>query len=174
MILRPLIVVAIAILMAVVRIPLLSFMHRPGIDWDEITYLNFARYFGGAGPPLDLRADPSVEHAGYGLLIAPAFVTHAPFEIAYHLALGINLVLSVCLTLLAYRIARRIAGASRLIATLCAVAITAYPAFFILPLFVFSENVVFPLVLLCVLAFYEIAEDSKRIGWHVAFVCSVA
>jgi hypothetical protein len=75
--------------------------------------------------------------------------------------------------LLAYRIARRIAGASRPIATLIAIALTAYPAFFVLPLFVFSENVVFPLMLLCVLAFYEIVEIPKRAGWHAAFALSV-
>ena len=168
-----LIVAAIAVLMAAVRVPLLSVMHRPGINWDEMTYLNFARIFAGAGPPLDLRVDPNVEHAGYGLVIAPAFVLHAPFEIAYHLVLGINLILGLCLTLLAYRIARRVAGASRPIAILSAVALTAYPAFFVLPLFVFSENVVFPLMLLCVLAFYEMVETPKRAGWHAAFALSV-
>jgi hypothetical protein len=168
-----LIVAAVAIMMAAARIPMLGLMHRPAIVWDEMTYLNFARFLAGAGPPLDFHLDPSVEHAGYGFVIAPAFITHAPFEIAYHLALGINLILGLSLTLLTYRIGRRVAGASRSIALLCAIAITAYPAFFLLPLFIFSENVVFPLVLLAVLAFYELLKNNRRYEWHLAFAFSI-
>lgn len=167
------IVVATAILMAVARIPMLAVMHRPEVDWDEMTYLNFGRFLAGAGPPLDLRYDPNVEHAGYGAILVPAFVTRPPFEIAYHLTLGINLVLSFALTLLAYRIARRVAGASRSTALLCAIALTAYPDFFVLPLFVFSENLVFPLVLVSVLAFYELLRSARNVWWHAAFAVSI-
>ncbi len=167
------IVIAVTIIMAAARIPMLDAMHRPAILWDEMTYLNFARFLGGAGPPLDFHVDPSVEHVGYGLIIAPAFVTRPPFEIAFHLAMGINLLLGLCLTLLAYRIARRVASASRPVALSCAVAITAYPAFFLLPLFIFSENAVFPLVLFSVLSFYELVARSRSIGWHLAFALSI-
>lgn len=164
---------ATAIVLALIRIPLLGLMHRPGVLWDEMTYLSFARYFGGAGALLDFRVDTNVEHAGYGLIIAPAFAARPPFELAYHFALVINLILSACVTFLSYVIARRVAGASWPVALASAIAVTAYPAFFLIPLFVMSENLVYPLALLSILALYELIERPAHIGWHLVFALSL-
>lgn len=170
---QTLVAVGVAALLSIIRIPMILEMHRPLIVWDEITYLAIARYFAGAGQPLDFSIDPNVEHVGYGLLSSVAFLPHGPFEITYHLVLLLNLALAAVTTYLVYTVARRIAGAPFWLAVLSTTAIASYPAFFVMPTLVFSENLVFPLALLSTLSLFEAVNSERSVPWHLVFVLSV-
>ena len=142
----------------------------PVLVADEMGYLGNARAIAG-GIDSQLQLAPFYR-AGYSLLIAPLVAIGSSPTFTYHLVLALNAVLAASVLPLLYLLLRRFAGASPEVAFWAALAGAVYPALTVLSQVAMSENALFPLVCLWLLAFGGLWEARDRRGgllWGLAF-----
>lgn len=123
----------------------------PLIVADEIGYLLNARVLaGGVRGQLDHAA---FYRGGYSLLLAPLLKLSSDPEVAYHLVLVLNAALAASVFPLLYLLLTRFAGIAPRTAIWAALAGAAYPAITVQSQFAWSENALFPLVCVWLIAF---------------------
>lgn len=153
-----------------VRLIISAIRSGPVLVADEMGYLGNARALAG-GIDSQLQLAPFYR-AGYSLLIAPLVAIGSSPAFTYHLILVLNALLAASVLPLLYLLLRRFAGASPAIAFWAALAGAVYPALTVLSQVAMSENALFPLVCLWLLAFGGLWEARDRRGgllWGLAF-----
>ncbi|HEY8502539.1 MAG TPA: hypothetical protein VIL21_07615, partial [Solirubrobacterales bacterium] len=153
-----------------VRLIISAIRSGPVLVADEMGYLGNARAITG-GIDSQLQLAPFYR-AGYSLLIAPLVAIGSSPSFTYHLILVLNAVLAASVLPLLYLLLRRFAGASPAVAFWAALAGAVYPALTVLSQVAMSENALFPLVCLWLLAFGGLWEARDRRGgllWGLAF-----
>ncbi len=145
----------------------------PVLVADEIGYLTNARVLDG-GLPGQMELAPFYR-GGYSLLIAPLLELGASPGFTYHLVLVLNAVLAASVFPLLYLLLRRFAGAEPGLAIWAAFAGALYPALTVLSQVAMSENVLFPLVCLWLIAFAGLLQTRRRgsdLAWAAALGAS--
>jgi len=145
----------------------------PVLVADEIGYLTNARVLDG-GIPGQLELAPFYR-GGYSLLIAPLLELGASPGFTYHLVLVLNAVLAASVFPLLYLLLRRFAGVRPGLAIWAAFAGALYPALTVLSQVAMSENVLFPLVCLWLIAFAGLLQTRRRgsdLAWAAALGAS--
>ncbi len=134
----------------------------PVLVADEIGYLMNARVLAG-GLPGQLQLAPFY-HGGYSLLLAPILDLSSNPGIAYRLVLALNAALAASVFPLLYVLLTRCAGVAPRTAIGPAVAGAAYPTITVLSQAAMSENALFPLTCVWLIAVCELvgAGDSHR------------
>jgi hypothetical protein len=138
----------------------------PVLVADEIGYLTNARVLaGGIGGQLELAP---FYRGGYSALLAPLVSIGSPTT-SYHLMLALNALLAAAVFPLLYMLLSRWAGVRRGVALPAAFAGALYPALTVLSQVTLSENALFPLVVVWLIAvaglFAAPAEGSRRLLW---------
>jgi hypothetical protein len=123
----------------------------PVLVADEIGYLTNARVIDG-GLAGQLEQAPFYR-GGYSLLIAPLLELGSDPTFLYHLVLVLNAALAASVFPLLYLLLTRFAGVRAELAIWAALAGAAYPALTVLSQVAMSENALFPLVCLWLIAF---------------------
>src|SRR3954470_7752359 len=137
----------------------------PVLVADETGYLTNARVLAG-GLAGQLEQAPFYR-AGYSLLIAPLVELGSP-SFAYHLVLVLNAALAASVFPLLYLLLTRFGGVRREPALWAALGGAVYPALTVLSQVAMSENALFPLVVVWLIAFAGVlAEDRRRseVAW---------
>ena len=134
----------------------------PVLVADEIGYLTNARVLAG-GLPGQLEQAPFYR-GGYSLLIAPLVNLGASPTFTYHLVLALNAVLAASIFPLLYLLLTRFAGVRPQLAIWAALAGALYPAVTVLSQVAMSENALFPLVCLWLIAFAGLLRQEDRHG----------
>jgi hypothetical protein len=145
----------------------------PVLVADEAGYLTNARSIAG-GVAGQLEQAPFYR-AGYSLLIAPLVGISSDPSFTYHLVLALNAVLAASVFPLLYLLLTRFGGVRPAIAIWAALAGAVYPAVTVLSQVAMSENALFPLVCLWLLAFAGLlaARDRRReLLWAAALGAS--
>jgi hypothetical protein len=132
----------------------------PVLVADEIGYLTNARVLDG-GIPGQLELAPFYR-GGYSLLIAPLLELGASPTFAYHLVLILNAALAASVFPLLYLLLTRFAGVRPQLAIWAAFAGALYPALTVLSQVAMSENALFPLVCLWLIAFGGLLQERRR------------
>jgi len=132
----------------------------PVLVADEIGYLTNARVLDG-GIPGQLELAPFYR-GGYSLLIAPLLELGASPTFAYHLVLILNAALAASVFPLLYLLLTRFAGVRPQLAIWAAFAGALYPALTVLSQVAMSENALFPLVCLWLIAFGGLLQERHR------------
>ena len=123
----------------------------PVLVADEIGYLtNARRLAGGVAGQLDLAP---FYRGGYSLLLWPLIKLSSDPELVYHLALVLNAVLAASVFPLLYLLLTRYAAVPPALAIWAAFAGALYPALTVLSEVTMSENALFPLVCVWLIAF---------------------
>ncbi|MGN6274816.1 MAG: hypothetical protein ACTHNP_02665 [Solirubrobacterales bacterium] len=141
----------------------------PVLVADEIGYLTNARVLAG-GLPGQLEQAPFYR-GGYSLLIAPLVNLGSSPTFTYHLVLVLNAALAASVFPLLYLLLTRFAGVRPGLAIWAALAGAVYPAITVLSQVAMSENALFPLVCLWLIAFAGLlGHEDRRSGllWAVA------
>jgi len=141
----------------------------PVLVADEIGYLTNARVLAG-GLPGQLEQAPFYR-GGYSLLIAPLVNLSSNPSFVYHLVLVLNAALAASVFPLLYLLLTRFAGVRPQLAIWAALAGAVYPAVTVLSQVAMSENALFPLVCLWLIAFAGLLRQEDRRGgllWAVA------
>jgi hypothetical protein len=138
----------------------------PVLVADEIGYLTNARVLAG-GVTGQLEQAPFYR-GGYSLLIAPLVELGASPTFTYHLVLVLNAVLAASVFPLLYLLLTRFAGVRPELALWAALAGAVYPALTVLSQVAMSENALFPLVVLWLIAFGGVLAAGRR-GNEVAW-----
>ena len=142
----------------------------PVLVADEIGYLTNARVIDG-GIAGQLEQAPFYR-GGYSLLIAPLLELGSSPSFQYHLVLVLNAALAASVFPLLYLLLTRFAGVRPELAIWAALAGAVYPALTVLSQVAMSENALFPLVCLWLLAFggllAERAEGRGDFAWAAA------
>src|SRR6476469_5766837 len=123
----------------------------PVLVADEIGYLTNARVIDG-GLAGQLEQAPFYR-GGYSLLIAPLLELGSDPTFLYHLVLVLNAALAASVFPLLYLLLTRFAGVRPELAIWAALAGAAYPALTVLSQVAMSENALFPLVCVWLIAF---------------------
>lgn len=123
----------------------------PVLVADEIGYLTNARVIAG-GMAGQLEQAPFYR-GGYSLLIAPLVELGSSPTSTYHLVLVLNAALAASVFPLLYLLLTRFAGVRPALAIWAALAGAAYPALTVLSQVAMSENALYPLVCLWLIAF---------------------
>jgi hypothetical protein len=142
----------------------------PVLVADEMGYLGNARAIAD-GIDSQMQLAPFYR-AGYSLLIAPLVAIGSSPEFTYHLVLVLNAALAASVLPLLYLLLTRFAGVRPEIAFWAALAGAVYPALTVLSQVAMSENALFPLVCLWLLAFaglWEARERGNELLWGLAF-----
>jgi len=126
----------------------------PLVVADEVGYLTNARVITG-GLAGQLHQAPFYR-GGYSLVIAPVVGLFSDPKLAYHLVLVVNALLAASLFPLLYLLLSRALGVAPRTAIWAAFAAALYPAVTILSQAALSENALFPLVCLWLLALAEL------------------
>lgn len=134
----------------------------PVLVADEIGYLTNARVLAG-GLPGQLEQAPFYR-GGYSLLIAPLVNLGASPSFTYHLVLVLNAALAASVFPLLYLLLTRFAGVRPQLAIWAALAGAVYPAVTVLSQVAMSENALFPLVCLWLIAFAALLRQGDRRG----------
>jgi hypothetical protein len=145
----------------------------PVLVADEAGYLTNARAIAG-GVAGQLEQAPFYR-AGYSLLIAPLVGLSSDPSVAYHLILVLNAALAASIFPLLYLLLTHFVGVRPAIAIWAALAGAVYPAVTVLSQVAMSENALFPLVCLWLLAFAGLlaARDRRReLLWAAALGAS--
>jgi hypothetical protein len=145
----------------------------PVLVADEAGYLANARSIAG-GVAGQLEQAPFYS-AGYSLLIAPLVGLSSDPSVAYHLVLVLNAILAASVFPLLYLLLTRFGGVRPAVAIWAALAGAVYPAVTVLSQVAMSENALFPLVCLWLLAFAGLlaARDRRRqLLWAAALGAS--
>jgi hypothetical protein len=132
----------------------------PVLVADEIGYLTNARVIAG-GVPGQLQIAPFYR-GGYSLLIAPLVGLGSSPSFTYHLILVLNAALAASLFPLLYLLLTRFAGVPGTVALWAALAGAAYPAVTVLSQVAMSENALFPLVCVWLIAFGGLLRATER------------
>ncbi|HEU5251692.1 MAG TPA: hypothetical protein VFU16_00005, partial [Solirubrobacterales bacterium] len=141
----------------------------PVLVADEIGYLTNARVLEG-GLPGQLELAPFYR-GGYSLLIAPLLELGSSPTFTYHLVLALNAALAAAVFPLLYLLLTRFAGVRPELAIWAAFAGALYPALTVLSQVAMSENVLFPLVCLWLIAFAGLLQEDRRgsdLAWAAA------
>lgn len=149
-----------------VRLILSAIRSGPVLVADEIGYLTNARVLGG-GLAGQLEQAPFYR-GGYSLLIAPLLKVASDPTVAYHLVLVLNAALAAAVFPLLYLLLTRYGGVERGLALWAALAGAAYPALTVLSQAAMSENALFPLVVVWLIAFGGLlasAERGRQVAW---------
>jgi hypothetical protein len=133
------------------RLILSAIRTGPVLVADEIGYLTNARVLAG-GIPGQLSLAPFYR-GGYSLLLAPLIDLGSGPGVTYHLILGLNAALAASVFPLLYLLLTRFGGARPGVAIWAALAGAVYPALTVLSQAAMSENALFPLVCLWLIAF---------------------
>jgi 4-amino-4-deoxy-L-arabinose transferase-like glycosyltransferase len=134
----------------------------PVLVADEIGYLTNARVLAG-GLPGQLEQAPFYR-GGYSLLIAPLVNLSSDPSYVYHLVLILNAALAASVFPLLYLLLTRFAGVRPGRAIWAALAGALYPALTVLSQVAMSENALFPLVCLWLIAFAGLLRQEERRG----------
>lgn len=152
------------------RVALSLIRTGPVLVADEMGYLGNARVLvGGVAGQL---AEAPFYRAGYSLLLAPFAALNSDPTLAYHLMLILNAALAASVFPLLYLLLTRFGGVRAGIAIWAAFAGALYPALTVLSQVTMSENALFPLVCLWLLAFgglWGAAEGRAEVLWASAF-----
>ncbi|HYQ79492.1 MAG TPA: hypothetical protein VEP91_10340 [Solirubrobacterales bacterium] len=142
----------------------------PVLVADEIGYLTNARVLDG-GLAGQLEQAPFYR-GGYSLLIAPLLELGSSPSFQYHLVLVLNAALAASVFPLLYFLLTRFAGVRPELAIWAALAGAVYPALTVLSQVAMSENALFPLVCLWLIAFggllSERGEGRGDLAWAAA------
>jgi hypothetical protein len=147
----------------------------PLVVADEIGYLTNARALSG-GIAGQLEQAPFYR-GGYSLLLAPIVGLFSDPDLSYHLILALNAALAASLFPLLYLLLRRVLDAPPRIAIWAALAGAAYPALTVLSQVALSENALFPLVCVWLLALAGLLRaDNRRSGlcWGIGLALSTS
>jgi hypothetical protein len=157
---RPLI--AGTLLLFAARLLLSMFRSGPVLVADEIGYLTNARVIAG-GLAGQLHLAPFYR-GGYSLLLAPLLAIGASPTVTYHLVLALNAALAASVFPLLYLLLRRFCGVEPHVALWAALAGAVYPALSVLSQVAMSENAMFPLICVWLIAWAGLLEacDSGR------------
>jgi hypothetical protein len=134
----------------------------PVLVADEIGYLTNARVLtGGVGGQLEIAP---FYRGGYSLLIAPLIELSSDPTVVYHLVLALNAALAASIFPLLYVLLSRYGGVPSGVAIWAALAGALYPAVTVLSQVAMSENALFPLVCVWLIAFAGLlqARDGRR------------
>lgn len=142
----------------------------PVLVADEIGYLTNARVLGG-GLTGQLEQAPFYR-GGYSLLIAPLLELGSSPTFTYHLVLVLNAALAASVFPLLYVLLTRFAGVRPELAIWAALAGAVYPALTVLSQVAMSENALFPLVCLWLIAFGGLLEE-RRGGGDLAWAAAL-
>jgi hypothetical protein len=134
----------------------------PVLVADEIGYLTNARVIDG-GLAGQLEQAPFYR-GGYSLLIAPLLELGSSPTFLYHLVLVLNAALAASVFPLLYLLLTRFAGARPELAIWGALAGAVYPALTVLSQVAMSENALFPLVCLWLIAFGGLLGEREGRG----------
>jgi hypothetical protein len=132
----------------------------PVLVADEIGYLTNARVIsGGLAGQLELAP---FYRGGYSLLIAPLIDLSSDPTVVYHLVLVLNAALAASIFPLLYLLLSRYASVPPRIAIWAALAAGLYPAVTVLSQVAMSENALFPLVCVWLIAFAGLLNARDR------------
>ncbi len=131
----------------------------PVLVADEIGYLTNARVLDG-GVPGQMELAPFYR-GGYSLLITPLLELGGSPGFTYHLILVLNAALAASVFPLLYLLLTRFAGVRPGLAIWAAFAGALYPALTVLSQVAMSENVLFPLVCLWLIAFAGLLQERR-------------
>ncbi|MGN6255416.1 MAG: hypothetical protein ACTHO8_10635 [Solirubrobacterales bacterium] len=134
----------------------------PVLVADEIGYLTNARVLAG-GVAGQLEQAPFYR-GGYSLLIAPLVNLSSNPTFVYHLILVLNAALAASVFPLLYLLLTRFGGVRPQLAIWAALAGSVYPALTVLSQVAMSENALFPLVCLWLIAFAGLLASEERRG----------
>jgi hypothetical protein len=134
----------------------------PVLVADEIGYLTNARVLAG-GLPGQLEQAPFYR-GGYSLLIAPLVNLSSDPSFVYHLVLILNAALAASVFPLLYLLLTRFAEVRPGRAIWAALAGALYPALTVLSQVAMSENALFPLVCVWLIAFAGLLRQEERRG----------
>lgn len=140
----------------------------PVLVADEIGYLTNARVLAG-GVAGQLEQAPFYR-GGYSLLIAPLVELRASPTFTYHLVLVLNAALAASVFPLLYLLLTRFGGVRPQLALWAALAGAVYPALTVLSQVAMSENALFPLVVVWLIAFGGVLSARERgndVAWAV-------
>jgi hypothetical protein len=140
----------------------------PVLVADEIGYLTNARVLTG-GIAGQLEQAPFYR-GGYSLLIAPVVGLVSDPSVAYHLILVLNAALAAAVFPLLYLLLTRFGGVRAESAFWAALAGGAYPALTVLSQVAMSENALFPLVVVWLIAFGGVLSTQRggrEIAWAI-------
>jgi len=167
--------IAVTVGLFVVRLALSAFRSGPVIVADEIGYLMNARVLAGGTPgQLQLAA---FYHGGYSLLASPLLDLTSQPGVAYHLVLALNAVLAASLFPLLYVLLTRCATMAPRTAIGPALAGAVYPSVTVLSGAAMSENALFPLTCVWLIACCRLLsarEQPRAWIWAVAVGTSAA
>jgi hypothetical protein len=142
----------------------------PVLVADEIGYLTNARVLAG-GVAGQLEQAPFYR-GGYSLLLAPLVELGGSPSFTYHLILVLNAALAASVFPLLYLLLTRFGGVRPELALWAALAGAAYPALTVLSQVAMSENALFPLVVLWLIAFGGVLAARER-GNEVAWAAGL-
>jgi hypothetical protein len=134
----------------------------PVLVADEVGYLTNARVIAG-GLAGQLEQAPFYR-GGYSLLIAPLIELGGSPTFTYHLVLVLNAALAAAVFPLLYLLLTRFAGVRPELAIWAALAGAVYPALTVLSQAAMSENALFPLVCVWLIAFAGLLDQQSRRG----------
>lgn len=156
------------------RLALSAIRSGPVLVADEIGYLGNARVLAG-GIDAQLHLAPFYR-GGYSLLIAPLIELGASQAATYHLILALNAALVAAVFPLLYLLLSRFLGFDSGLAMLAAFAGAFYPALTVLPQVAMSENALFPLVCLWLIAIAGLlaAEGGGTVPWGAGLGAATA
>jgi len=138
----------------------------PVLVADEIGYLTNARVLAG-GLPGQFEQAPFYR-GGYSLLIAPLVELGASPTFTYHLVLALNAALAASVLPLLCLLLTRFGGVRAELAFWAALAGAAYPALTVLSQVAMSENALFPLVIVWLIAFgglLAVRSGGREVAW---------
>lgn len=161
------------IVLFLVRFVLSLIRTGPVLVADEIGYLTNARVLSG-GLAGQLEQAPFYR-GGYSLLIAPLLELGSSPTFTYHLVLVLNSALAASVFPLLYLLLTRFAGVRPELAIWAALAGAVYPALTVLSQVAMSENALFPLVCLWLIAFGGLLGEPRDRGdlvWAAALGAS--
>lgn len=142
----------------------------PVLVADEIGYLSNARVIAG-GLAGQLEQAPFYR-GGYSLLIAPLVEIGSP-SFAYHLVLVLNAALAASVFPLLYLLLTRFGGVRPELAIWAALAGAVYPALTVLSQVAMSENALFPLVCVWLIAFGGLLAAAEGRGSGLAWAAGL-
>jgi hypothetical protein len=142
----------------------------PVLVADEIGYLSNARVLAG-GVAGQLERAPFYR-GGYSLLIAPLVELGGSPAFTYHLVLVLNAALAASVFPLLYLLLTRLGSVRSELALWAALAGAAYPAITVLSQVAMSENALFPLVIVWLIAFGGLLSENRQ-GSAVAWAAGL-
>lgn len=152
-----------------IRLPFLAERRGPLIIADEIGYLVNARVLSG-GPSAYLPFVATYRNAGYAALVAPMYWISDDPQTIYRMALVENVLLSALCFPLLVLLLRYAASVPRYVAYIAAFAGSLYPTLVLSTQFVWTENLLPPLMIAYLLGVALLLRSNGRhpVGWGIA------